>query len=68
MTWSGNSATPHLHFQVQITRSFVTDGLPFVFDRFEFLGQITEPFSDANLSERPIGQLRFSGAGRPAAD
>src|SRR5204863_9179888 len=28
---SGNSATPHLHLQVQITRSFVSDGLPFVF-------------------------------------
>ena len=28
---SGNSATPHLHFQVQITRSFLSDGLPFVF-------------------------------------
>ena len=31
---SGNSATPHLHLQVQTTRSFVSDGLPFVFKRF----------------------------------
>src|SRR5262249_40464583 len=32
---SGNSATPHLHLQVQTTPSFVGDGLPFVFDRFK---------------------------------
>ena len=38
---SGESATPHLHLQVQIGRSFLSDGLPFVFDRFRFLGQIT---------------------------
>ena len=59
---SGNSATPHLHLQVQITPSFVSDGLPFVFDRFKLLGQITEPFSDANLGLRPDGQLRFAPA------
>jgi Peptidase family M23 len=62
---SGNSATPHLHLQVQITRSFVSDGLPFVFDRFQLLGQITKPFSDENLGLRPNGQLRFAAA-RPA--
>jgi hypothetical protein len=62
---SGNSATPHLHLQVQITRSFLTDGLPFVFDRFQLLGQITEPFSDSNLGLRPNGQLPFAPA-RPS--
>ena len=62
---SGNSATPHLHLQVQVTPSFVSDGLPFVFDRFQLLGQITEPFSDANLGLRPNGQLRFAPA-RPS--
>ena len=62
---SGNSATPHLHLQVQITSSFVSDGLPFVFDRFKLLGQITEPFSDANLGLRPNGQLRFAPAHQP---
>ena len=62
---SGNSATPHLHLQVQITRSFVSDGLPFVFDRFQLQGQITEPFSDENLGLRPNGQLRFAPA-RPS--
>ena len=59
---SGNSATPHLHLQVQTTPSFVGDGLPFVFDRFKLLGQITEHFSDANLGLRPTGQLRFAPA------
>ena len=57
---SGNSATPHLHLQVQITRSFAGDGLPFVFDRFRFLGQITEPFSDETLGLQPNGQLQFA--------
>jgi Peptidase family M23 len=59
---SGNSATPHLHLQVQTTPSFVGDGLPFVFDRFKLIGQITEHFSDANLGLRPNGQLRFAPA------
>jgi hypothetical protein len=62
---SGNSATPHLHLQVQITRSFLSDGLPFVFDRFRLLGQITEPFSDSNLGLRPNGKLPFARAHRP---
>ena len=59
---SGNSATPHLHLQVQIAPSFVSDGLPFVFNRFQLLGQITEPFSDENLGLRPNGQLPFAPA------
>jgi Peptidase family M23 len=62
---SGNSATPHLHLQVQITRSFLSDGLPFVFDRFQLLGQITEPVSDENLGLRPNGQVPFAPA-RPS--
>jgi hypothetical protein len=62
---SGNSATPHLHLQVQITRSFLSDGLPFVFRSFRFLGQITEPFSDENLGLRPNGKLPFAPARRP---
>jgi hypothetical protein len=59
---SGNSATPHLHLQVQVTSSFVSDGLPFDFDRFKLVGQITEHFSDANLGLRPNGRLRFAPA------
>ncbi len=57
---SGNSATPHLHLQVQIGRSFLSDGLPFVFDRFQLLGQITDPFWDGDLGLRPNGQLTFA--------
>jgi len=62
---SGNSATPHLHLQVQVTRNFLSDGLPFVFRSFRFLGQITEPFSDENLGLRPTGKLPFARASRP---
>ena len=62
---SGNSATPHLHLQVQVTRRFFSDGLPFVFRSFRFLGQITEPFSDSNLGLRPTGKLPFAQASRP---
>jgi hypothetical protein len=62
---SGNSATPHLHLQVQVTRNFLSDGLPFVFKSFRFLGQITEPFSDENLGLRPTGKLPFAQASRP---
>jgi hypothetical protein len=61
---SGNSATPHLHLQVEITRSFLSDGLPFVFNRFGILGQITEPVSDENLGLRPSGKLPFDPAHR----
>jgi hypothetical protein len=54
---SGNSATPHLHLQLHVTPSFISDGLPFVFVRFQFLGQITEPFSEANLGLRPTASF-----------
>jgi hypothetical protein len=60
---SGNSATPHLHLQAQTTRSFASDGLPFVFRRFRFLGQITSPdLSDETLGLRSNGQLPFAPA------
>jgi Peptidase family M23 len=60
---SGNSATPHLHLQAQTTRSFASDGLPFVFRRFRFLGQITSPdLSDEVLGLRSNGQLPFAPA------
>jgi hypothetical protein len=63
---SGNSATPHLHLQVQTTQSFVSDGLPFVFNRFRLLGQITSPdLSDEILGLRPNGQLPFAPATDP---
>ena len=63
---SGNSATPHVHFQLQVERSFVSDGLPFVFNRFRILGHMTSPdLSDEVLGLRPNGQLPFAPAGAP---
>ncbi len=63
---SGNSATPHLHLQVQTTPSFAGDGLPFVFSRFRFLGRITSPdLSDEILGLRPNGELPFAPASSP---
>ena len=63
---SGNSATPHLHLQLQTTRSFASDGLPLVFERFRFLGQITSPdLSDEVLGLRPNGLLPFAPATNP---
>ena len=65
---SGNSATPHLHLQAQTTRSFASDGLPLVFNRFRFLGQITGPdLSDEVLGLRPDGLLPFAPATNPGA-
>ena len=62
---SGNSATPHLHLQVQITSSFVSDGLPYVFSRFDLLGEITAPVTDSTLGLRPNGKLPFAPARHP---
>ena len=40
---SGNSAAPHLHFQLSNAAAFEgSEGLPFVFDHFDLLGPETE--------------------------
>jgi len=40
---SGNSAAPHLHFQLSSVATFEgSEGLPFLFDRFDLLGPETE--------------------------
>jgi hypothetical protein len=63
---SGNSSTPHLHFQVSDRPGFApVDSLPFVFNRFALLGQITDEFSDEDLALRPTGDLAFAPAGPP---
>jgi murein DD-endopeptidase MepM/ murein hydrolase activator NlpD len=63
---SGNSSTPHLHFQVSDRPGFApVDSPPFVFDRFALLGQITDEFSDEDLALRPTGDLAFAPAGAP---
>ena len=63
---SGNTSTPHLHFQVSDRPGFApVDSLPYVFSRFAFLGQITDEFTDENLALRPTGDLAFAPAGGP---
>jgi hypothetical protein len=63
---SGNSSTPHLHFQVSDRPGFApVDSLPYVFDRFAFVGQITDEFSDETLALQPTGDLAFAPSGAP---
>jgi hypothetical protein len=63
---SGNTSTLHLHFQVSDRPGFApVDSLPYVFDRFAFLGQITDELSDENLALRPTGELAFAPSGSP---
>ena len=61
---SGNSSTPHLHFQV-LTRPtfFPSDSVPYTFRRFTMLGQ-AEPFTDEYLALRPSGAIEVT-ATRP---
>jgi hypothetical protein len=63
---SGNSSTPHLHFQAMTTPDFFhQDSLPYSFKRFDLAGRITEPFTDENLALHPSGALQFAPASRP---
>ncbi|MFJ9611510.1 M23 family metallopeptidase [Kitasatospora sp. NPDC101176] len=55
---SGNSTTPHLHFQVMTTAEFFpTDSPPFTFRRFRVLGQVEPRIWDDNLGLQPTGVL-----------
>lgn len=57
---SGNSTTPHLHFQLQTEPTFFpTDSLPYVFDRFTLLGSVSERIWDDDLGLQPTGQLPY---------
>jgi hypothetical protein len=63
---SGNSSTPHLHFQVDTTPTFFpTDSVPYVFDRFDLVGQITERIWDDDLGLQPTPVLPFAPARDP---
>jgi Peptidase family M23 len=65
---SGNSTTPHLHFQVMTTPTFFpTESPPFVFDHFTVLGQVTERIWDDDLGLQPTGVLPFAPAPRVEA-
>lgn len=55
---SGNSTTPHLHFQVMTTAEFFpTDSPPFTFRHFRVLGQVEPRLWDDNLGLQPTGVL-----------
>lgn len=63
---SGNSTTPHVHFQV-LTRPtfFPADSTPFVFDSFELVGQITRRIWDDDLGLQPTPVLPYAPARNP---
>ncbi|MCX5208664.1 M23 family metallopeptidase [Kitasatospora sp. NBC_00240] len=55
---SGNSTTPHLHFQVMTTAEFFpTDSPPFTFQRFRVVGHVDPRLWDDNLGLQPTGVL-----------
>ncbi len=57
---SGNSSAPHLHFQVMTEPTFFpTDSPPYVFDRFELVGQVTERIWDDIIGLQPTGTLPY---------
>jgi Peptidase family M23 len=63
---SGNSTTPHLHFQVLTTPTFFpTDSTPWVFDRFELVGQVTRRIWDDDLGLQPTGTMPVAPARNP---
>ena len=63
---TGNSTTPHLHFQVLTDPTFFpADSTPFVFDRFELVGQITRRIWDDDLGLQPTGTLPYAPAASP---
>jgi hypothetical protein len=60
---SGNSTTPHLHFQILTTPTyFPADSKPFAFDSFTLLGRITDRIWDDNMGLEPTGTLPFAPA------
>jgi Peptidase family M23 len=57
---SGNSTTPHLHFQIMTTPEFFpTDSVPYVFNRFQLLGRVPDRIWDDDLGLQPTGKLPF---------
>jgi len=63
---SGNSTTPHVHFQLLSTPTFFpSNSLPYVFDQFDLQGRITQRLWDDNLGLEPTGKLPFKADPAP---
>ncbi|MEO8907511.1 MAG: M23 family metallopeptidase [Microbacteriaceae bacterium] len=57
---SGNSTTPHLHFQILTTPTFFpSDSVPFTFDQFDLLGTVPDRIWDDDLGLQKTGTLPF---------
>jgi hypothetical protein len=60
---TGNSTAPHLHFQVMTSPTFFpTDSPPYVFNRFEVVGQVTDRIWDDIIGLQPTGALPYMPA------
>ena len=60
---SGNSTTPHLHFQIlTLPTYFPADSKPFAFDSFTLLGRVPDRIWDDNMALEPTGTLPFTAA------
>ena len=63
---TGNSTTPHLHFQLLSTPTFFpTDSMPYVFDHFDLVGHESERIWDDNLGLQPNGTIPTNPAMDP---
>jgi hypothetical protein len=63
---TGNSTTPHLHFQVLTTPTFFpADSPPYVFDQFELVGHETKRIWDDNIGLQKTGKLPIGPATDP---
>jgi hypothetical protein len=63
---SGNSTTPHLHFQV-LTRPtfFPSDSTPYVFEKFRLVGTETARIWDDNIGLQPTGTIPVAAVPNP---
>jgi hypothetical protein len=63
---TGNSTTPHLHFQLLTKPTFFpSDSQPYVFEKFELVGHETERIWDDNLGLQPNGTIPVKPAVNP---
>lgn len=63
---SGNSTTPHLHFQVLTEPTFFpTDSTPYVFNEFRLVGTETARIWDDNIGLQPTGKIPVGAVPNP---